>query len=154
MNHPSYSNPYHQHCMDLLVKRGEEIRAAMDAVQQSANSETKSTAGDKHETARAMAQLEVEMLSKQLEEVNKSIALLKRIPTNTTSSSVQHGSVVETSIGTFYLSVGLGNLIVAGKNIMAISTDSPLAMAIMGKQAGEKIEWRGKPMHVIAIYHS
>jgi len=94
--------------MDLLVKRGEEIRAAMDAVQQSANSETKSTAGDKHETARAMAQLEVEMLSKQLEEVNKSIALLKRIPTIT-------------------------------------------AMAIIGKQPGEKIEWRGQWLEVIAI---
>jgi len=151
MNHSSYSNPYHQHCMDLLVKRGEEIRAAMDAVQQSANSETKSTAGDKHETARAMAQLEVEMLSKQLEEVNKSIALLKRIPTITTSTFVQHGSVVKTSIGTFYLSVGLGNFSVEGKNIMSISTESPLAMAIIGKQPGEKIEWRGQWLEVIAI---
>jgi transcription elongation GreA/GreB family factor len=151
MNHPSQSNPYHQHCMDLLVKRGDEIRAEMDAVQQSANSETKSTAGDKHETARAMAQLEVEMLSKQLEEVNKSIALLKRIPTTTTSTLVQHGSVVETSIGTFYLSVGLGNFSVEGKNIMSISTESPLSMAIMGKQAGEKIEWRGQWLYVIAI---
>jgi transcription elongation GreA/GreB family factor len=137
--------------MDLLVKRSDEIRAAMDAVQQSANSETKSTAGDKHETARAMAQLEVEMLSKQLDEVNKSIAMLKRIPKTTTSNSVQQGSVVETSIGTFYLSVGLGNFIFAGKNIMAISTESPLAMAIMGKQLGEKIEWRGQLLDVIAI---
>ena len=65
--------------MDLLEKRSQEIRKEMDTAQQSANSETKSTAGDKHETARAMAQLEVEMLSKQLEEVNKSIAQLKRI---------------------------------------------------------------------------
>ena len=151
MNHPSYSNPYHQHCMDLLVKRSDEIRAAMDAVQQSANSETKSTAGDKHETARAMAQLEVEMLSKQLEEINKSIAMLKRIPTTTTSNSVQQGSVVETSIGTFYLSVGLGNFSIEGKNIIAISTESPLAMAIMGKQPGEKIEWRGQQMEVSTI---
>ncbi|MGR6088636.1 MAG: hypothetical protein ACU4F9_10695 [Arcticibacter sp.] len=137
--------------MDLLVKRSDEIRAAMDAVQQSANSETKSTAGDKHETARAMAQLEVEMLSKQLEEVNKSIAMLKRIPTNTNSTSVQQGSVVETSIGTFYLSVGLGNFIVAGKNIMAISTESPLALAIMGKHAGDQIDWRGSCVKVISL---
>jgi transcription elongation GreA/GreB family factor len=135
--------------MDLLVKRSDEIRAAMDAVQQSANSETKSTAGDKHETARAMAQLEVEMLSKQLREINKSVDLLKRIPIRNTSDTVQPGSVVETSIGTFYLSVGLGNIQVDGKTIMAISIESPLAKAILGKKSGENIEWRGDIIKIL-----
>jgi transcription elongation GreA/GreB family factor len=135
--------------MDLLVKRSDEIRAAMDAVQQSANSETKSTAGDKHETARAMAQLEVEMLSKQLGEINKSVDLLKRIPIRNTSDTVQPGSVVETSIGTFYLSVGLGNIQVDGKTIMAISIESPLAKAILGKKSGENIEWRGDIIKIL-----
>jgi transcription elongation GreA/GreB family factor len=121
----------------------------MDAVQQSANSETKSTAGDKHETARAMAQLEVEMLSKQLREINKSVDLLKRIPIRNTSDTVQPGSVVETSIGTFYLSVGLGNIQVDGKTIMAISIESPLAKAILGKKSGENIEWRGDIIKIL-----
>ncbi len=137
--------------MDLLAKRSSELREAIDAIQQGANSDTKSTAGDKHETARAMAQLDVEMLSKQLGEINKSIEVLKRIPLKNTSSTVQPGSVVETSIGTFYLSVGLGNIQVDGKTIMAISTESPMAKAIMGKRAGDKIEWRSQLITVITI---
>lgn len=137
--------------MDLLAKRSEELRKAIDAIQQGANADTKSTAGDKHETARAMAQLDVEMLSKQLAETNKSIELLKRIPTNNTSKTIQQGSVVETSMGTFYLSVGLGNIQVDGKTIMAISTESPMAKAIMGKKPGDQIEWRAQQITVIAI---
>ena len=63
----------------------------------------------------------------------------------------QQGSVVETSMGTFYLSVGLGNIQVDGKTIMAISTESPMAKAIMGKKAGDRIEWRAQQMTVITI---
>ncbi|MFN5223341.1 MAG: GreA/GreB family elongation factor [Bacteroidota bacterium] len=142
---------YHQQCMELLGKRRNELMEAIDAIQQGANADTKSTAGDKHETARAMAQLDVEMLSKQLAETNKSIEILKRIPTNNTSKTIQQGSVVETSMGTFYLSVGLGNIQVDGKTIMSISTESPMAKAIMGKKAGDTIEWRSQQMTVIAI---
>jgi transcription elongation GreA/GreB family factor len=137
--------------MGLLTKRSNELREAIDAIQQGANADTKSTAGDKHETARAMAQLDVEMLSKQLAEINKSIDTLKRIPTMNSSSTVQPGSVVETSIGTFYLSVGLGNIQVDGKAIMAISTESPMAKAIMGKKVGDRIEWLTQLITVIAI---
>ena len=137
--------------MELLGKRRNELMEAIDAIQQGANADTKSTAGDKHETARAMAQLDVEMLSKQLAETNKSIEILKRIPTNNTSKTIQQGSVVETNMGTFYLSVGLGNIQVDGKTIMAISTESPMAKAIMGKKAGDQIEWRAQQMTVIAI---
>ncbi|MFM7768307.1 MAG: GreA/GreB family elongation factor [Bacteroidota bacterium] len=151
MNQDSPSSIYHQHGMDLLAKRSEELRKAIDAIQQGANADTKSTAGDKHETARAMAQLDVEMLSKQLAKTNKSIEILKRIPTNNTSKTIQQGSVVETSMGTFYLSVGLGNIQVDGKTIMAISTESPMAKAIMGKKPGDQIEWRAQQITVIAI---
>ncbi|MFM7054197.1 MAG: hypothetical protein ACKOX7_05595, partial [Bacteroidota bacterium] len=59
MNQDSPSSIYHQHGMDLLAKRSEELRKAIDAIQQGANADTKSTAGDKHETARAMAQLDI-----------------------------------------------------------------------------------------------
>ncbi|MFN5323975.1 MAG: GreA/GreB family elongation factor [Bacteroidota bacterium] len=137
--------------MELLTRRSNELREAIDAIQQGANADTKSTAGDKHETARAMAQLDVEMLSKQLGEINKSIEVLKRIPIKNKLSIVQPGSVVETTIGTFYLSVGLGNIQVDGKAIMAISTESPMAKAIMGKKEGDKIEWRAQLITVFSI---
>ena len=135
----------------LVQDRIDVFQDMISGLTDDAQNDAKGSAGDKHETARAMAQLDVEMLSKQLGEINKSIEVLKRIPVKNTSTTVQPGSVVETSIGTFYLSVGLGNIQVDGKTIMAISTESPMAKAIMGKKAGDTIEWRSQQMTVIAI---
>jgi hypothetical protein len=53
----------------------QRIASAEEAIrmaQESANQEGKSSAGDKYETGRAMAQLEIEKASGQLAEANKS----------------------------------------------------------------------------------
>lgn len=53
----------HQQAIEMANKRVDELKVALVDVQDAANNETKSTAGDKHETAKAMAQLETEKLS-------------------------------------------------------------------------------------------
>ena len=50
----------YNHCLEIVEKRFEMIQTIITGIQQSLLSETKSTAGDKHETGRAMAQLEQE----------------------------------------------------------------------------------------------
>ncbi|MFM2135449.1 MAG: hypothetical protein RL021_849 [Bacteroidota bacterium] len=141
----------YEHCMALLVQRSEELRKAIDSVQSSANAETKSTAGDKHETARAMAQLEVEMLSRQLSEANKSIESLQRLRNPDRTGIAQPGSVVVTSVGTFFIAVSIANLVVAGEKVIAISPEAPLAKAIVGRKAGEEVQWSGKQLAIIAV---
>lgn len=151
MIHPNPIDQLHSHCMNLLAQRSQELQAAIDQVQSSANSETKSTAGDKHETARAMAQLEVEMLSKQLSEVHKSTEALQRLRNTMPSSTIQPGSVVVTSVGTFYLSVSIGNIEFADVRLMAISLEAPLAKVLMGKKAGDQLVWNHKTIVVQAL---
>lgn len=149
-SHPDRGQLY-EHCMDLLQQRNEQIRSAIDSAQHAANSETKSTAGDKHETARAMAQLEVEMLSRQLSEVNKSIESLQRLRKPDCTGVAQPGSVVVTSLGTFYISVSIANVEISGEKVMAISPEAPLAKAIVGRQAGDSLEWSGKKLSIVAV---
>lgn len=141
----------HAHCLALLEVKSQELQAAIDQVQSSANSETKSTAGDKHETARAMAQLEVEMLSKQLSEVNKSIEVLQRLRNTIPSNTIKPGSVVATSIGTFYLSVSIGNISFNGSQLMAISLEAPLAKILLGKKTGDQLLWNNKSLTVQSV---
>ena len=55
----------HSHCLQILNQKIEELSNALNTATESANNETKSSAGDKHETARAMMQIEQEKLGKQ-----------------------------------------------------------------------------------------
>lgn len=97
----------------------------------SAADETKSTAGDKHETALAMLQIEQENSSRQLSEALKQKAVLEKIDPSLQPEQVVSGSLVKTSKGYFFISVGLGKITVDGQLIIALSPESPLGMQMM-----------------------
>ena len=69
----------HKQCQDALNQRLEVIKSTISDIQNSLQSETKSTAGDKHETGRAMLQLEREKAGNQLAELQKQIGILHKI---------------------------------------------------------------------------
>ena len=58
-------------CKEHIEKREETITKTIRSHQNSLQSETKSSAGDKHETGRAMLQLEMEKAGQQLSEVDQ-----------------------------------------------------------------------------------
>ena len=62
--------------------------------QEAANDDTKSTAGDKHETGRAMMHLEREKGEMQLIEAEKLKSFLDRVDISKTYQTVQTGSLV------------------------------------------------------------
>ena len=59
-------------CVDFVENRFQTIQKTIDEIQESLTSETKSSAGDKHETGRAMLQLEREKAGNQLAEIQKT----------------------------------------------------------------------------------
>ena len=101
-----------------------------------AESESKSTAGDKHETGRAMLQLEQEKTGQQLQEIVQRLMDLQRIQGDSVKSTVCTGSWVRTSLGEFYIAGPIGKIVCDGKEILVISPVSPLAKAMMGKARG------------------
>ena len=66
----------YQHCINFVDKRIAAAKETIAMAQESANEDTKSSAGDKYETGRAMAQLEIEKTAGQLEEALKDKKLL------------------------------------------------------------------------------
>ena len=58
-------------CSDFIEHRLLAIKSTINDIQESLDSETKSSAGDKHETGRAMLQLDREKLGQQLAEIQK-----------------------------------------------------------------------------------
>jgi len=127
----------YQHCIEFVDAR---IRAATDAIhaaQASANDETKSSAGDKYETGRAMAQLEIEKNSAQLADAQNLKRQLASIRPSDNAGRVQAGSLVITNQGFFYIAIAGGQATVQGENYVVISPASPLAQKMQGLHTGD-----------------
>lgn len=124
-------------CQDYINKRVETSRAAIVDAQMSANEETKSSAGDKYETGRAMAQLEIEKNAEQLTESLKIKNALDQIRIEDTPETVQIGSLVATDRGIFFIAISIGKVAVNGEPYIVIAPASPLGKQLMGARIGE-----------------
>ena len=130
-------------CVDYVNQRMSHIQAAIDAASESGNDETKSSAGDKHETGRAMMQLEQEKNAKQLIETLELKKLLDRINPNHQSQTVALGSLVITNKENFYISISAGKLMIDSEIYFAVSPTSPIALKLIGLKADQEMDFNG-----------
>jgi transcription elongation GreA/GreB family factor len=131
-------------CQDYINTRIHTVRTAMDTAQASANDETKSSAGDKYETGRAMMQLELEKNSVQLAEANKLRQTLIQLDPDKHTDIVQMGSLVTTNHGLFYLSISAGQLKLKETIVFAVSHVSPVGAKLAGLKKGDSFQLNGK----------
>ena len=139
-------------CMQFVEQRIVATQKAIKAAQESANEDSKSSMGDKYETSRAMAQLEVEKNTVQLAEAIKLKRALELTPIETASTKVQTGSVVETDNGNYYMAISAGKLMIGNDSYFAVSTSSPLGSKLLGLQVGEVIEMNGRTLKLEKVY--
>ncbi len=112
-------------------------------VQFSANQETKSSAGDKYETGRAMAQLEIQKLTKQLADKENMLRILSMIDPGKVSKKVELGCLVQTDSACYFISVSLGKVALDGTEWFCISPASPIGLRLMGLKNLAHFEWNG-----------
>ncbi len=127
-------------CERILQQKLEELNNALSIVNEAANNETKSTAGDKHETAKAMMQLEQEKLGHQIKLINAQINELTKIDVTKTHIKVSNGSLILTNNGLLFIGLGLGKISVYQETIFTISLQSPLAKLLLNKKVGETVK--------------
>lgn len=139
------------HCVALLKVRIEALAAKMANAQAAANEETKSSAGDKYETARAMNQLEKEMLGRQYAENRKELAAMISIDISASNETIRAGSLVRLDHMYIFLLGGLGKLNVESHTVFVVSPNAPLAGSIIGKKKGDMILFNKQTMEVLEI---
>ena len=139
------------HCLSYVQQRIARTQEEINKVQASANEESKSSAGDKHETGRAMAQLEVEKNAKQLAEAEKLLNILHNISPERVSERVIPGSLVHTSNGVFFIAVSIGAFLYKKVQYFGIAGDSPLGKMFLHKGKGEVVVFNGKEYVISAI---
>lgn len=128
-----------------------KITLLNDAIDELNDTENKSSAGDKHETTRAMAHLEQEKLSKQLKEWNVQNELLLKIDLSKENSGIGLGSLIETNKGQFFLACNLGKLIIDDQDIIVISLQSPLGEQFLKHKEGEQFDFNSTTYQILKL---
>ena len=141
----------HGHCLSLINDKISLLQQVLADLKESAGNETKSTAGDKHETALAMLQIEQANTRGQLEDVLQKKAVLEKINPVSSAQQIVNGSLVKTNRGYLYLSVALGKINTAGIDVIALSPQSPLGEKMMGLVVGDTAEMNGNFYLIEAI---
>jgi transcription elongation GreA/GreB family factor len=139
----TFKEAVHTHCIKLVNEKILSLRQVLNDLRESASNETKSTAGDKHETALAMLQIEQENINKQLENVLAQKTAIERIVPANQSSQVANGSLVKTNKGYLFISIALGKITVDDKPVIALSPKSPLGLKLAGLKVNDAIEMNG-----------
>ncbi|HEX4375100.1 MAG TPA: hypothetical protein VHZ50_17475 [Puia sp.] len=148
----AYKNKLKQFCKNIIDHRIEISKAAIENAQQSANSEEKSSAGDKYETARAMSHLERDMHTRQLAENVKELSALHSINTNTIYQAVTNGAFVKCNEISFFIAIGIGKQIIDGEKILFLSLNAPLAKLMENKKASDKFLFLDKEIFIEDVY--
>lgn len=140
-----------QICIERLNNQIVDLKNMMIDVQSASNQETKSTAGDKHDTARAQTQIEVERLGNQLLILENMLQDLRKISTEP-SKNITLGSFVFTTFGNFYLSVSLGKISENNIDFFAISKQAPLGKILLGKSVNDSVNMpHGNSFKIVEI---
>ncbi len=138
-------------CVQIVDEKIAIAEKLMKDAQESANNEEKSTAGDKFDTARSMSQIERNMYAKQLTEAGFLKKALINLSYKNAAESVEAGSLVSTHSEEFFISIGLGKLIVNKKEYLVISPISPIGQLLLDKKVGDSFSFMSAEHEILSI---
>ena len=141
----------YQSCLELIQQKIDVLHKNLHDLSDSAGNETKRTAGDKHETALAMLQIEQENNSRQLKEALQQKAVLEKIDPHLQTEMIVRGSLVHTNNGIFYISLGLGKLKVEGETVFAVSPEAPLGKLMLLKKVGDAFQFNNTAYEIFSV---
>lgn len=139
------------HLQQLIDDKLAASSQAIATTREAFTSDTKSSAGDKHEVGRAMVQQELDKLEAQHAQLLVLQHELQRVPLERSFAQVAPGSLVTTDQGVYFVAIGLGAVQVRGETCYAISLASPIGQLLLGKEAGDAISFNGRRIVVEAI---
>ncbi len=141
-----------QHYQQLLDDKTASLQKILDDLKESGANETKSTAGDKHETALAMLQIEQANKRAQMQELLEQKAVLNKIDPTVIPVQVTNGTLIQTNKGYFFMSVALGKALIDNITVIALSAQSPLGKILMGLKKGAVVSFNQTQYIVEDIY--
>ena len=136
-----------------MLNKKEEALRNLDGLKEALNAESRSTAGDKHETGRAMIHQEIQQVESTLMRVEEAIESMLRIKQSKQKPNrVAAGVLVETNGPWVLVGVAFGRLELPTYEIVGASLKAPLAHAWHGSVVGDVVnigpkKWTIKALH-------
>jgi hypothetical protein len=147
----NFKHKVYNHYLKVINDKVEMLQKVLADLKESGSNETKSTAGDKHETALAMLQIEQANVRGQLQDAVAKKSMLEKINPGVNASMIVNGSLVKTSNGYLFVSVALGKASIEGIEVIALSPASPLGQKLTGLKVGASPEMNGRKYIVESI---
>lgn len=138
-------------CEIFVSKRLQTIQDIISSNQKALQSETKSSAGDKHETGRAMLQLEIEKAGQQLQSISHMNEILSKINLENITTIAHLGSLVKTNEATYFLAISAGKITIENENYFAISVSSPIGKLLLGKIENDTVVFNGNQIKITCV---
>lgn len=152
MNELSFSKEQvHKVLVETIEDKLKLIEDSIDQLKLSAAEDTKSSAGDKYETGREMVRQEIDKAEQMRGEYKKQLDQLAGIKPEEVLSRVQPGSLIITDRLPLYVAVSFGKVTINGQDVFVISAQAPLARILMGKQAGDQVQFNGAKYLISAV---
>ena len=107
----------------------------------SRNSDTKSSAGDKFETSREMAQIEIQ-------KIETEISKTQQFFTDLASKASQ---LIITDKGAFLISIPFGKVMVNTTEVFCISNSAPITKQLVNTEISANFEYRGVTYNILDI---
>lgn len=139
-------------CIQMVQEKLVNIDKELALVQKSANEETKSSAGDKYETGRAMLMLEKEKFLGQKEQLFNQLKPLKSIDTRKICDKVELGAIILTTGSNYFISSALGQIESEGDTYLVVSAMAPIVQNMLGKQVGDEFTFNKASFKISEIY--
>lgn len=141
----------YEHCLKIVNDKLDTLQREFKLYSDSAQNETKSTAGDKHDTGKAMMQMEQEKLGKQMSELLQQQKILRQPQFKEGHQKIQFGSLVKTQSSFYFIGISLGKFSIASQDILCLSVQSPFALAMLGLKQADKFTFNNKDFSIIDI---
>lgn len=141
----------HQAVAEYLESKINTLKSILQEAYDAAAADGKSSAGDKHETATSMAQLEQEKITHQLNELLEQKNMLNKLNPHQKHTNIDVGSLVETESDWFYISLGIGAININNEKVYCISPFAPLGLVLKGKKAGDDFSFNKKGWNIIEV---
>lgn len=130
----------YDHYLAIINDKVAMLENVLADLKESGSNETKSTAGDKHETALAMLQIEQANTRAQLQEALIKKSVLEKINPDISAPVIVVGSLINTNRGYLFMSVALGKASAENTSVIALSPQSPLGQRLMGLKVNDVAE--------------
>jgi len=135
----------------LLDEQKALLKKTIKEAKKSRDNETKSSVGDKFETGRARLQAEIDRYNIQLNKTRQLKNELLQIDIHKKYTKVALGSLLITSNGNYFISIGYGKIEVLENSYYAISLASPVGQLFKDKMVGAVVEHRNNTYEILEL---